>query len=135
MNLPTKVREELEELSKEVFGASSRYQKLLRDGLPEPVTEDVTEYVPAEGDKPEETKTVKVPVYYANVKKGKQTQIPLIRVRHFDVDSVKTYMLELKAQLDEVKAKIKAVQEEQKKKREEEALRSKVHEHAGGSAL
>lgn len=71
-----KEHEELEALSKEVFGSTSHYKTLLKKGSLELVTEETTEYVPAVLDadgkevKAEETRTVQVPVKYRSPKRG-----------------------------------------------------------------
>jgi len=118
MNVDVKTRKELSALSLEVFGSSSRWQKLITKGYEEVETHMVTETVPGEkeGD-PETTVENRVPVTLGN-NSYKQT------TKYQTLETVKEYLLEQKARLDEIRAKIKQMQEEAaaKKKAQEEAL-------------
>jgi hypothetical protein len=129
MNVTRQVKEELDTLSKDVFGTSSRWQKLIGKGYSELVTEEVEEKVPAEkeGDEPT-TRKVRVPV------KNKHGMHQSAVVRH-TVESVREFMLQRKEQLDRIRAAIKAQQEEAQAKKEQEQLAAKVHEELQGSAL
>lgn len=122
-------REELNALSKDVFGASSRWQKLVTDGVSELVTEEVTELVPGEKEGDEATtRQVQVPVKFGN--NGN-----ISRVKHYTVDSIREFMTARKKQLDEIRAAIKKQQEEARAKQEQEQLTKKVHEDLQGSAI
>ncbi|MCX9024592.1 MAG: hypothetical protein OIN85_00685 [Candidatus Methanoperedens sp.] len=121
---------ELNALSKEVFGASSRWQKMITKGVVETVMEDVTEYVPNPEDEEKEgtTRTVKVPVKYSN---GAVKSVS----KYFTVDSVREYMVARKKQLDEIKAMIKKANDEREaEKRKQEALQE-AHDKLAGSAV
>lgn len=126
-------REQLDSLSKEVFGASSRWQTLVKKGFSELVTEELEEYVPgetaADGTVGEGiTRKVQVPV------KRKDGAHQHVMKRH-DIKSVTLYMIERKAQIDKIKAEIKRMQDEEKAKKDAEALAKKVNAEASGSAV
>lgn len=122
-------REELNALSKEVFGASSRWQKLITKGVAEVVTETTTEYVPAEDGVGEgTTREVEVPV------KRKDGAL-ISRTKHFDKDTVKTYMLERKVKLEEFKAMIDKMKADEAAKKAQDELEANVQEEIGGSSL
>lgn len=122
-------RDELNALSKEVFGSTSRWQKLINSGYPKLLTEKVTELVPAtEEGKEDTTREVDVPVKRAN---GTYQSV----LTRYTVDGIREYMLERKKQLDLIRAEIKKRQEEAKVKQEQEKLALKVHEELQGSAL
>jgi hypothetical protein len=120
-----KERLELNALSKEVFGSSSRWQKLIDKGYSDVVTEEKTETVPPEkeGDEPT-TKTVEVPVTI-----GKNAY--RLNKKYYTVESVKQFMLENKANLDKIKEEIKKQQDVQ---RESELRTKQLHEEISGSA-
>lgn len=125
-------REQLDALSKEVFGASSRWQSLVTKGYSELVTEEVEEYVPEATDKdgkvtPGFNRKVRVPV------KRKDGALQSTKKYH-DIKSVTIYMLDRKAQLDKIKAEVKRMQDEARAKKEADALAKRVHEDAQGSA-
>ena len=122
-------REELNSLSKDVFGASSRWQKLVNNGYAKLVTEEVTELVPGKTDEEEPTeRKVQVPVKNAN---GTYRST----LTRYTVDSIKEHMVERKKQLDEIRAAIKKSQDEARAKKEQEQLALKVNEELSGSAL
>lgn len=128
MNLTRNERKELDALSKEVFGSSSRWQKLCTHGYDEIVTEKVTETVPAteEGKEPT-TNTVDKPVQVGNNAYKAVTKF-------HTVESVKEYMLEQKKRLDSIREMIKKQQEEEKARKEAEHRAQLVHEATSGSA-
>jgi len=129
MNLTREQKAELNELSKYVFGSTSKWKKLMEKGQLTAVTEEVTEYVPNETDPDAEgtTRKVQVPVKVGNS--------PLSTVKRYSYEEVKEYLLTLKSKKDELMEKIRQHQEEQRKKQEQEALQKKVQEELGGSAL
>jgi len=122
-------RSELNALSKEVFGATSRWQKLINGGYSKLLTEKVREIVPAAkaGDRPTE-REIEVPLK----RHDGATQSTML---HHTVESVRTYMLQRKEQLDAIRAQIKKQQDEARAKKEQEKLALKVHEELQGSAL
>ena len=119
-------KEELNALSKDVFGSSSRWQKLVDRGSMELVTEKVTEFVPAEISENEGT--------------TREVQVPLKRkdganqyaVKRHTVESIREYMVQRKTMLDQVRAEVKRLQDEAKAKEE---LIKKVGDELQGSAI
>jgi hypothetical protein len=121
-------REELNALSKEVFGASSRWQKLVTNGYSELVTQQVIEEVPAEkaGDAPT-TREVTAPLLRADGARQSVT-------KYHTVESIRAYMVERKAKIEEIRAAIKKQQEEARAKKAQEELALKVHNELQGAA-
>jgi hypothetical protein len=124
---------ELDALSKDVFGSSSRWKKLVERGYVEPLTEERTEYVPGKTkeDGTEEegtTRQVQVPV------KRHDGASLMVQKRH-SVESIHVYMLGRKAKLDEIRAMIKKQQDEARAKQEAAAEADRVIARAAGSAV
>lgn len=121
-------RLELNALSKDVFGTSSRWQKMVDKGYKEQVTEEVTETVPAEkeGDAPT-TRQVWVPV------KNSGGSFMYVIKRH-TVETVLAYMVEQKIKLDALRDQIKKQYEAKlaEQKATEEA--KKLNQEFSGSA-
>jgi len=115
MYIDREEREELKRLSKEVFGKSGAYQKLL-NGIPELVTQLKVEEIPGENGNPGTLKETKAPVLLNGNFQFKQ--------RYYTLEEIKTLMLDLKKQQDERKAKIEA-----------DKLQMEVQDKAHGSAL
>jgi NAD(P)H-flavin reductase len=116
----------LKNLSREVFGASSRWQKLVERGYEDLVTEETTEYVPNDKDPDAEgtTRQVNVPV----LKNGMKHSV----IKRHTVDSIRQYMIDRKAMLD----KIRAMMEEQRKAQlAKEDFQKRVQGEGAGSAL
>lgn len=131
--LNRKERNELDALSKEVFGSSSRWQKLVLKGHPEIITEEKVETVPPEkeGEQPTEKK-INVPVKTTFAKSGEGSN--QYTTKHYSVESIKTLMLEQKAQMDQIRATIQKHQEEAKAAKEAELKAQRIHETMAGSA-
>lgn len=128
MNVDVKTRKELNELSKEVFGSSSRWQKIITKGYAEVSFEEVTETVPAakEGDA-ETTQTAQKPVMVG-------TNAYKQLVKYQTLETVREYMLERKKQLDEIRTKIAQMQAEAKAKQEAaKEVQDKLQAAAGSS--
>src|ERR1700722_6333691 len=96
------VREEMNALSKEVFGVSSKWKSLLDHGINEAVTETTPEVVPGENGEPDRTEEVKVPVTINGNR--------LSRHKSFTLEEIKELMLKMKKQRDDFIAKMKAQQ-------------------------
>jgi len=122
-------REELNALSQDVFGSSSRWQKLITKGQVEQVTEDLDEVLPGqkEGDA-DIIKKVKISV-------RREDGSALSVTKHHTVESVREYMLERKEQLTTLRAEIARLQAEAEAKKAQEKLVSEVQSSAGGSAV
>ena len=138
----TKVeRKELDILSKDVFGSSSRWQKLIGKGYDDPVTEEIEETVPSEKEGEEPTKrTVRVTVK-AN---GSDKSVKYVRKYH-TIETVLAFMVEQKKQLDvlraamakqkaEFLAKMEAEKAAEKAKKDAEEVAKQVHTSLSGSA-
>jgi len=123
-----KTRLELNALSKDVFGVSSKWQKLVEKGYLEEVTEEVTETVPAEkeGDAPT-TKTVRVPVLTASG--GKQSVL-----KRYIVESVREFLLERQKSLNILRDILKKQHEEKVAKAKELEEAKKINDANAGSA-
>lgn len=120
---------ELNALSKEVFGATSRWQKLVNDGYSRLLTEKVQELVPSEKEG-QEGRTVESD---APVKRADGAYQSVL-TRH-TVESIRTYMAERKAQLDSIRAAMKKNYDDAQAQKAKEALAMKIHEELQGSAL
>jgi hypothetical protein len=128
-DLTREERDELNALSKEVFGSKSKWQKLINQGYAKLLTEEVTEFVPGEKEEDEgTTRKVQVPTRRQDGARQSTT------VR-YTVESIKEYMLQRKEMIDNFKAQIKKQQEDAKAKKELEEQALKVHEELHGSAL
>ncbi len=114
MYVDRKIREELNALSKEIFGVSSKWQKLV-DGVYQTVTRDVEEAVPAEFEtqknqdgtetqvqvKAATTRTVKVPVPFLD-KNGRDTSNSkgYKAIKRYTLEEIHAQLLDMKTQLD-----------------------------------
>lgn len=117
-------REQMKALSTEVFGKSSRYQKMFvyNDVL----THEVDEVVPGVDGAEDTTKKVRVPLLYNGSKQSRQ--------KYRTVEQVIQLLQEFKAKRDEFMAQMKAQQEAAAAK-EAELAAKKLQEELGGSAL
>lgn len=118
-------REQLKALSLEIFGKTSRYQKLYE--YDEVKTQTVTETVPGENGQPDTTKETNVPVLFNGSKQMTR--------RFRTTEEVLELMLNFKAKREEFMAQMKAQQEEAKAKTDAETQAKKIQEQLGGSAL
>ena len=122
------LKQELNELSKEVFGSSSRWHKLVTQGYAELLTEEVTEFVPGEKEGDEgTTRKVSVPKLHKGIKQSV--------TRFHTVESVHELMKARKAMLDQIRAEMKKAQEEKEAKAKQAELTKNVHEELSGSAV
>jgi CRISPR/Cas system CMR subunit Cmr4 (Cas7 group RAMP superfamily) len=124
-----KVKEELNALSAEVFGSSSRWAKLVDKGYTEIVTEEKEETTPIDSEgKGGEVVKVRVPVKTAS------GAVQYVTKRH-TIESVRELMLDMKAKRDAYIAALTKAKEEEAAKKAQEALQKKVNEELMGSAL
>lgn len=121
-------RETLKALCKEIFGASGKWTKLLRDGTKELVTTKKMEKVPGENGEPDTEKEVSVPVLTPN-------GVKQYRQKYYTVESLIELLEGIKIKRAEFMAMIKAQKDAEKKAKEEAALAEKVQEDLGGSAV
>ncbi len=122
-----KEKDELNTLSKDVFGISSKWQKLVDKGYSELVIEEKEETVPAEkeGDTPT-TRKVHVPV----LKNGAKQYV----TKRHTVESIRDYMLNQKTQLDGIRQMIRDQQEAAQAKERAEVQAKELHKQLSGSA-
>lgn len=121
-------REQLKALSTEVFGKSSRYQKLYE--YDHVKTHKIKETVPGENGAPDTEVEKEVPLMAAGTTKVRQS------VRKYrTTEEVLQLMLDFKAKRDEYLAQVKKAQDEQKAKKEADEQARKIQEQLGGSAL
>jgi NADPH-dependent 7-cyano-7-deazaguanine reductase QueF-like protein len=125
MDIPYKVRKEMEELSKVVFGSRSKYKKFIDNGIPQMVTKKVMETVPGVDGAPDTTKEVEVDVLDEN-------GVKQIRVKHFTVDQMFAWMIELKTTHEAMVANIQAQQAAAQAQQQLERQLQSTH---SGSAL
>lgn len=147
-------REELNALSKEIFGSASRWKKFV-DGVPQTVTREVEETVPAEFEtrtdengvetqvevKAAETKKVQVPVLINPNPLNKKNPDGHVykTIKRYTIEETRQMLLDMKVQLDNFRAQMKAQQEEQAAKQAAEKAQkdaeAAVRDAAHGSAL
>lgn len=121
-------REALNALSTEIFGVSSKWQKMVKDGVPTVVTKEVTEEVPASEGVEATTRTITVPELDET---GKKRSV----LKFHSVEEMLTLMISIKEQRDA------AIKEQAKKQLEAEMakkaadLQAKINAEAMGSAI
>lgn len=118
MDIPRTVRKELDALSKEVFGASSRWKRFV-EGVMEPLTKTIVEVVPGENGAPDTTKETKVLDTIRGVKQSV--------IKRYTLEETKKILLGMKAQKDAYIAKMKE-QEELKK------VQERIQDQAAGKS-
>lgn len=120
------VREQMKLLSSEIFGASSKWQRLYK--YDETVTTMVTETVPGENGAPDTTREVKVPVYVGE-------KVKQFKRQYRTTEEVLALLLDFKTKRDEYLANMKKMQEEALERRLAAEAAKKIQESLGGSAL
>lgn len=111
---------ELNMLSKEVFGSSSKWKKMVEKGVPELITEDTSRF-----NEKGEKEVVKTPKMFVGPNGGELYQSSLNR---YTVESVKEFMLG-------VLVKRKSFEESIKKQKEENLAKQEALKNATGSSL
>lgn len=134
-NVPAEKRAELDALSKEVYGASSRWVKLMEKGRPQVKTQEMSEVRPVSGEddkSTDEERTVKfqVPVHYFGAQKS------VVQTLHrLTLEEVETEMRARKDAMDKFRAHL----EEQAKKeiaaKAQAELEAQVARELSGSAV
>jgi hypothetical protein len=117
---------ELNALSKEVFGTTSKWKKMIDMGVTEPVMEDTKRLTLKDGK--EEYETVKTQKTHIG---PNGAELPLFNLHHYDVDSVKEFMLGILVQRIQIRQAIERAKEEKAK----ETLRQQITEQASGTAV
>lgn len=118
-------REQMKALSLEIFGKSSRYQKMFQ--YDDVLTHEVDETVPGENGEPDTTKKVRVPLLFNGSKQSRR--------KYRTVEQVIQLLTEFKAKREEFIAKMNQQKAEDAAKKEAELAAKKVQEELGGSAL
>lgn len=116
---------ELNALSKEIFGSTSKWKKMIELGVPELIQEDTKKLTVVDGK--QETETVKTPKMHVGLNGGELHQHTL---RRYTVDEVREFMLTVKDRQEQVRQMIKRI--EAQNKAQEEAKRT-VDKAAGSS--
>ncbi len=117
---------ELNKLSKEVFGSSSKWRKMIEKGVGELTEEDTKKLEIIDGK--EISKIVKTPKMHVGDGGGELHQYNL---KHYTVESVKEFMLMVLDRRAQMQQAIKRLEEQ---KKAEEAIR-KAAEEASGTAV
>lgn len=128
MDIPRALRNELNALSKEVFGASSRWHTLLTRGTSQVVTRKSLETIPGKDGEEPTTKEVDVPVL---TKQGTKQSV----IKRYSLEEIHELLLNAKKQRDEIMAQIKQQQAEQAAAKAQEEAIKRVSEEARGSAV
>lgn len=123
MYIDRKTKEELNALSKSVFGTTSKWRKMMELGVSEIVQEDTKKLVVKDGK--EEYETIKTPVMHKD-------QLVVNRLKRYTIDEVREFMLMVKDRQEQFREAMKRVEEEQKAKA---AAKQTVAEEASGSAV
>jgi hypothetical protein len=127
MNITREQRKKLDALSKEIFGVSSRWQRLLRDGQEQLLTRKTVETIPGVDGKEPTTQEIDAPVLTEYGAKQ-------FYLKQYTIEEVETLLLGYKKQLDDFKeARQKQLEEQAAQKAKEEAIK-KVKDAAQGSA-
>lgn len=122
MNIDRKTKEELNQLSKEVFGSTSKWKKMCELGVAEPIMEDTIKLTMVDGKEVKEN--VKTPVLYKD-------SIPTSTLRRYTIPEVREFMLTAKDRQEQVRAAIKRIEEQQKA----QAAAKATAEAASGTAV
>lgn len=115
MDITRQERKELDALSLEVFGVSSKWQRFFK-GIPELITKTVVETIPGEKDAPDTTREVQVPVLIGTAKQYK--------TRAYSIQEVRDLLLNAKKQRDIQLAKFKELEELKKVEQQVQELGS-----------
>ena len=126
-NLPREQREKLKLLSSEVFGSSSKWQKLYK--FDEVLKHTIIETIPGEGDAPATTKEVEVPLYVEGTKVKQSVR------KYRTTEEVEALLVSFKEKRDEYIANMKKAQAEAIAKRQADEAAKKLQNDFGGSAV
>lgn len=128
MNDATKEQRDLmKSLSLEIFGASSKWQKLYK--YTETLTQTVTETVPGVDGAPDTTKEVKLPVFVEG------TKVKQMKSKYRTTEEVMELLLSFKQKRDEYLANMRKLQAEALAKRQADENAKKLQAELAGSAV
>lgn len=114
---------ELNALSKQVFGSTSKWKKMIEMGVTEPLLED-TKHLTIDKDGKEQTQMIKTNVLHKD-------HIPLSRLKHYTVESVREFMLTILDRRKQVEDTINRLEAQKKT----DAATKYVQETASGTAI
>lgn len=120
-------REQMKLLSSEIFGASSKWQKLYKYDAALTLTK--TETIPGIDGAEDTTKEVEVPLYVEG------TKVKQFERKYRTTEEVLALLLSFKQKRDEYLANMKKLQAEALAKRQADEKAKKLQEDLGGSAL
>lgn len=127
MQYPRETVNELNALSKEVFGTTSKWRKMIEKGVSELVEEEVKRLKIVDGK--EVTENTKVPLFHEGPNGGELHQYTLKR---YTVDTVKEFMLNVLVMRQKLREAMEKMQKEQKAAQE---AKQAVADQASGSSL
>jgi len=119
---------ELNALSKEIFGSTSKWKKMVEKGVPE-LKEESTKKLTVKDGK-QETETVKTPVFHTG--KDGNCEMHQYYLHRYTIPEVREFMLTAKERKEQVRAMIKKIEEQQ---RDQAAAKQTVQEQATGSSV
>ncbi len=128
MYVSREVRNELNALSKEVFGVASKWQTIMKKGKSEMITRKTIETVPGKEGEESTANEIEVPVLTPY---GAKQFVQ----KYYTLEEVREIMLTYKTQLDTIKEQMRKQQEEKTAKEEQEKAVKDVHDTAYGSAV
>lgn len=120
-------RDQMKALSLEIFGASSKWQKLYKYDAALTLTK--TETIPGVDGAEDTTKEVEVPLYVEG------TKVKQFERKYRTTQEVLDLLLSFKAKRDEYLANMKKLQAEALAKRKADEERKKLEQELAGSAL
>lgn len=126
-NLPREQREKLKLLSSEVFGSSSKWQKLYK--FDETLKHTITETIPGIDGAEDTTKEVEVPLYVEGTKVKQMVR------KYRTTEEVEALLVTFKAKRDEYIANMKKAQADALAKRQADEAAKKLQSDFGGSAV
>lgn len=121
-------RDALNALCKDIFGASSKWQKMVKDGIQTIVTKEVEEVVPATETEPESTRKVTVPDLDET---GKKRAV----LKFHTVEETLTMLMDIKTKMDDQRAEQAKRRLEAEMAKKAADLQAKIHAETMGSAL
>jgi hypothetical protein len=121
------VRDQMKNLSQEIFGSTSKWQKLYK--FDETLKHTIVETIPGEGDAPATTKEVEVPLYVEGTKVKQMVR------KYRTTEEVLSLLLMFKQKRDAYIENMKKMQAEALAKRQADEAAKKLQSDFGGSAV
>jgi hypothetical protein len=117
---------ELNALSKEIFGSSSKWRKMVDKGVPHLIEEDIKKMSLEDGK--EVTEMVKTPILYTGP--SGEAEFHQYYLKRYSIPEVKEFLLTAKDRQDQVRAMIKRIEEQQ---RAQAAAKAEAEKASGSS--